>query len=173
MSETPPAVEKAKTLLEEGMKLVRERQKLIRMADRSEHGWATVEEYLEDELADDSDDEKRIQKAEFRAGRKLKATAAKNAKKKGGLMQKRTAQGPTLIGKYPSLAGPPPAQYGGAVQGLNQHVAGSSPYTWTPGVVGAASAAGLPLQGPCFNCGKVGHVKKFCPLLQTFAQAGK
>ena len=46
LSEAPPAVEKAKTLLEEGMKLVRERQKLIRMADRSEHGWATVEEYL-------------------------------------------------------------------------------------------------------------------------------
>ena len=51
LSETPPAVEKAKTLLEEGMKLVSERQKLIRMADKSEHGWATVEEYLEDELA--------------------------------------------------------------------------------------------------------------------------
>ena len=50
LSETPPAVEKAKTLLEEGMKLVHERQKLIRMADRSEHGWATVEEYLEDKL---------------------------------------------------------------------------------------------------------------------------
>ena len=97
-----------------------ERQKLIRMADRSEHGWATVKEHLEDELADDSDDEKRIQKAEFRAGRKLKATAAKNAKKKGGLKQKWTAQGPTLMGKYPSLAGPPPAQYGGVVQGLNQ-----------------------------------------------------
>ena len=36
LSETPPAVEKAKTLLEEDMKLVRERQKLIRMANRSE-----------------------------------------------------------------------------------------------------------------------------------------
>ena len=36
--ETPAAVERAKTLLEEGTKLVCERQKLIRMADRSEHG---------------------------------------------------------------------------------------------------------------------------------------
>ena len=51
LAETPPAVEKAKTLLEEGKKLLSERQKLIRMADRSEHGWATVEEYIEDELA--------------------------------------------------------------------------------------------------------------------------
>jgi hypothetical protein len=174
LSETPPAVEKAKTLLEEGMKLVRERQKLIRMADRSEHGWATVDEYLEDELADDSDDEKRMQKAEFRAGRKLKATAAKNAKNKGGSMQKRPVQGPSL-GKYPSLANAPPAQSGwaGAVPGWNQQVAGISAFKW-PGGVGAAPAAGPPLQGPCFNCGKTGHVKKFCPLLQAFAaQAGK
>ena len=52
LTETPPAVEKAKTQLEEGLKLVCERQKLIGMADRLEHGWATVEEYLEDELAD-------------------------------------------------------------------------------------------------------------------------
>ena len=63
LSETPPAVEKAKTQLKEGLKLVCECQKLIRMADRSEHGLATVEEYLEDELADNSDDEKRMHKA--------------------------------------------------------------------------------------------------------------
>ena len=78
----PPAVEKAKTLLEEGAKLVSEKQKLIRTADMSEHGWATIEEYLEDELAENSDDEKRMQKAEYRAGRKLKAAAAKTGKKK-------------------------------------------------------------------------------------------
>ena len=34
LSETPPAVEKAKNILEEGMKLMSEKQKLIRMADR-------------------------------------------------------------------------------------------------------------------------------------------
>ena len=49
---------------------------------------------------DDSDDEKHIQKVEFRRGRKLKATAAKNAKKKGGLMQKQSVQGGEI-----SLAG--------------------------------------------------------------------
>lgn len=61
-------MEKAKSLLQEGSKIVSERQKLIRIADRSEHGWATVDEYLEDELADNSGDEKRMQKAEYRAG---------------------------------------------------------------------------------------------------------
>ena len=102
LSQTPPAVEKAKTQLEEGLKFVCERQKWIRMADRSEHGWATMEEYLEDELAD-NDDEKRMQKAEFQAGRKLKATAAKNAKKKAGSLQKRPGQ---VQPKYTPPSGP-------------------------------------------------------------------
>ena len=99
--ETPAAVEKAKTLLEEGTKLVCERQKLIRMADRSEHGWVIVEEYLEDELADNSDDDKRMQKAEYRAGRRVKAAAAKNSKKKAGsIMQKRPEQVSGLAKSY-------------------------------------------------------------------------
>ena len=48
---------------------LRTRQKLIKIADRSEFGWHTVEEYLEDELAD----EKRLGRAEGRAKRKNKA----------------------------------------------------------------------------------------------------
>ena len=47
MQQTPSAVEKAKTSLEE------------------------VEEYVEDELADGEDDEKRIQRVDFRAGKSL------------------------------------------------------------------------------------------------------
>ena len=84
------------------MKPVCERQKLIRMAIRSEPRWVTLEEYLEDELADNSDDEKHMQKAEFRVGKKLKAAAAKTAKKKADL-QKRPGQVST---KYHT---PPPS----------------------------------------------------------------
>jgi hypothetical protein len=58
LHETPPAVEKAKFAIDEDEKLITDRQKLIRIADRSEHGWATVEEYDNDELADNSDDER-------------------------------------------------------------------------------------------------------------------
>ena len=58
------------------------RQKAIRIADRSEYGWATVEEYEEDELAANSNDEKRLFRAEMRAGRRCKAAAAKGEKKK-------------------------------------------------------------------------------------------
>ena len=56
------------------------RQKLIRIAERSEYGWNTVTEYEEDELADGSDDEKRLYKAELRAGKKVKSMRAKKKK---------------------------------------------------------------------------------------------
>ena len=51
---------------------VQKRQKLIKLADKSEAGWLAVEEYESDELADDSDDEKRIKKAQEKASRKKK-----------------------------------------------------------------------------------------------------
>ena len=82
LDSTPPAVERAKEALKEGERLLVARQKAIRIADRSEFSWATVDEYEEDELVENSDDEKRLYKAEMRAGRKLKAAAAKNRKRK-------------------------------------------------------------------------------------------
>ena len=67
---TPAATNQAKRHIEEGIKLIAERQKLIKLADRSEFGWGVVAEYTADELADDSDDEKKIEKAEKAAERK-------------------------------------------------------------------------------------------------------
>ncbi len=64
LEQTPPVVEKAKTVLAEGEKIIVEQQELIRIADRSEHGWATVEDYIDDELADNCDDEKQLYKEE-------------------------------------------------------------------------------------------------------------
>ena len=49
--------------LREGKKIIENRQKLIRLADREERGWAFVREYTMDTLADNSDDEKRLRKA--------------------------------------------------------------------------------------------------------------
>ena len=56
-----------KSDFEEGEKLLVERQKHILLADNSEFGWSTVEEYKQHDLADDSEDEKRIYSAERRA----------------------------------------------------------------------------------------------------------
>ena len=60
-------LEKVKSDLEEGEKLLVERQKYILLADKYEYGWSTVEEYKHHDLADDSEDEKRIYSAERRA----------------------------------------------------------------------------------------------------------
>ena len=66
-----PAIQRAKTTVEEGKHLLAERQKLIKIADRSANGWSVVVEYTADELVADSDDEKRLEKAaERKAGLK-------------------------------------------------------------------------------------------------------
>jgi hypothetical protein len=60
LQETSSATEKANSAVEEGEKLIDNRQKLIRIADRSKHGWVTVEEYEDNELAENSDEEKKL-----------------------------------------------------------------------------------------------------------------
>ena len=61
-----------KTVLEEGTGILSKRMKAIKLADKSEFVWQTVKEYLSDELASDSDDEKRTNRTERRAERKIK-----------------------------------------------------------------------------------------------------
>ena len=75
---TTPAVQRAMDALKEGQRLLTERQKLIKIADHSEYGWGVVAEYTTDELAEDSDDEKWIEKA----GKAAEQKAAKRRKKK-------------------------------------------------------------------------------------------
>ena len=57
-------IAKAKAMLQEGRDAIEARIKLIKIADKSEQGWQTVAEYVTNELADDSDDEKRLDRAE-------------------------------------------------------------------------------------------------------------
>ena len=63
---------KVKAAFEVGTGIVFTRIKAIRSNDKSEFGCQTVNEYLSDELASDSDDEKRMCRAERRAERKIK-----------------------------------------------------------------------------------------------------
>ena len=48
----------AKQLLKKGRDMIRKRQKLIKIADRSDQGWKTADEYEKDLVANDSNDEK-------------------------------------------------------------------------------------------------------------------
>ena len=74
------AVEKAKESLTEGTLLLTNRQKLILLADKSEFGWKTVEEYSQHELAED-DDGKKIRRAEERAEEALKSASTRKTAK--------------------------------------------------------------------------------------------
>ena len=55
--------EASRKFLEEGKKLLLNRQKLIRLADREEDGWLFVKEYTSDKLADGPEDEKQMAQA--------------------------------------------------------------------------------------------------------------
>ena len=74
-------IDKAISFLQEGKVAIEARMKLIKLADTSDHGWQTVAEYMTNELADNSDDEKRIDRAERTAEKKAKkAKASKTSK---------------------------------------------------------------------------------------------
>ena len=63
-------------LVEEGKQLIKKRQKLIKIADRNKDGWLVVQEYESDELASNSEDEKKIRKAKLSAEKKRKELKA-------------------------------------------------------------------------------------------------
>ena len=156
-------MEKVRTCLQEGEKLINLRQKNILIADRSEHGWATVTEYEEDELADNSDDEKRLFRAEVRAGKKIKQKSVKEAKKKGGPAKKPYRSSPWAS---PSSWSGERAQSGGGATAFSPSVG----MQWlVPQFVNQGPRhPSMPTNqlGPCFLCGKTGHYRKACPLLQ-------
>ena len=53
--------------------MIHKRQKLIKIVDRYKDGWQVVEEYESDELASNSEDEKKVKKAKEAADGKRKA----------------------------------------------------------------------------------------------------
>ena len=67
---SPPSQDRIQKLAQDGRQLIRKRQKLFKIADKSRDGWQVVAEYESDELASGSEDEKRLKKAREVAGRK-------------------------------------------------------------------------------------------------------
>ena len=65
-------IEAAREVLGSGKEILTKQQKLIRVADREEHGWEVVKHYLSDDLAGDSDDDKRLKEARKEAAESIK-----------------------------------------------------------------------------------------------------
>ena len=57
--------------LKDSMELLTTRQTLIRIVDRFELGWKVVDEYEADELTSGNEDERKLERAERTAERKL------------------------------------------------------------------------------------------------------
>ena len=73
-------ISKAKEELNEGISLINNRQKAIKLADKSVFGWATVQEYVAADLAENDADASKIKKAEKRADAKIKVLQEKKRK---------------------------------------------------------------------------------------------
>ena len=141
----------------------------ILIADRSECGWPTVAEYEDEELADNSDDEKCLFRAEVRAGRKLKQKSAREQKKKGGASKKPFRS---------SWSSPAPwsgehAQSSSAAAAFTPGMQLFVPQLFNQGPAMVrhtpTAPAGASQLGSYFLCGRMGHYRKACPLLQNVA----
>ena len=87
--------------LDSGTEVVSKRIKVIKMADKSDFGWSTVN--LSDELASNSDEEKRMYRAERRAERKTKERRRRFRRRKSGRSRRRRSSTSTA---FSSRSGP-------------------------------------------------------------------
>ena len=68
--------QEVRKLVAEGKQLIKKRQRLRKLTDRSKDGWLVVQEYDSDEFASSSEDEMKIRKAKLSAEKKRKESKA-------------------------------------------------------------------------------------------------
>ena len=129
------------------------RNKLIKLAHKSEHGWKVVDEYQAEELADNSDDEKRIKSA-------IKSAAAKQKAK------------PAKVGRRPTPYPRRPETFPNLDSGTAGHSGNFRRYFQFNRY--PAASVGRPRSTDfCFACGKAGHWRRSCPGFSAFAKPGE
>ena len=117
-------------------------------------------EYTADELAADSDDEKRLEKAaERKAGLKRRR---KQQPAQRGAAQTRT-QRYTAAQAYGGYT--VPQLYPPSFPQLKQTASGAGQSVRRAG--GSAETMQRVSVGPCFACGEMGHLRMYCPKIQT------
>ena len=121
-----------------------ERQKHILLADKSESGWFTVEEYKKHELAENSEDEKRI----FSAERRARATLSTLKKNRSNSFD--TSRRSSLV--RPSA----PVTSSASSQQQPQAIQSLVPSSFT---------VRRPNMGSCFACSKPGHWRSTRPAM--------
>lgn len=128
---------KAKEYISEAQAKIKHRNKLIRIADNSATGWLTIQEYENNEAASDSDDDKKIRRAEERARTKLDKSRKSESPANPDSELQANAQ---LFRRNPGQGRYPMArhQFGSRFQNLAEVV--------------------------CFVCGKPGHFATGCAL---------
>ena len=161
VSEAKDAVNNGKqdeciTKLNEGTELIDQRQKLILIADKSEYGWKTVGEYLDNELADNDQDAKKMKKAEKEAQRKLAETrAAKAAKTRPWSFKSTRTAGSTAISPLQSSFAFPSGNFTSRFPQSVGATRNTGPFVGGP----------TQKRGTCFSWGKPGHWRNECPSL--------